>query len=375
MNLLPFILKSLYRSRRRTFLTGSGIAVAVFVISSLLALEAGFTTLIGSAEASVVNVYEKGVACVVLSRVFDSYLERIKSLPHVTEATGVLRGVFSYQSKDKPVMVAGIDLPRFQSIKNMRFKDGGVSDFNTRTDGALVGRRLAVTFGWKAGQTVSLLENGLTFTISGVFECPDQTYEGMVLLQKDYLAKLSREEGKSTVLLVQINDPNEVASVSRSIDQVFGNYPKPTKSQSERDAKAAELRDYRELRRMLALLLMATTLVSIFGAANSVSMSVRERSREVGVLRAIGLRKGAIFGILAGEAVAVALAGGAAGLALSSALLLSAGSLKGLIPLVVSPATVSAGLGIAALIGLGGAIIPSIGATRVHIIESLRLVD
>lgn len=130
-----------------------------------------------------------------------------------------------------------------------------------------------------------------------------------------------------------------------------------------------------EIRRMLSLMIIATIIVSIFGAANSVSMSVRERTKEVGILRSLGLRKRHFMGILLGESVMVSVAGGYTGVALAAALLATGRSLGGYIPLVLSPMNVLAGVAASLAIGLLGALLPTLRATRLKIVDSLRTVD
>ena len=375
MRFLPLILKSIRRNRRRSLLTIGGIGLSVFVITALLSVEAGFASLFNSTGESTLNVYEKGLACPITSRVFDSYLSTITSVPNVVGATGVLRGLYSYQTKDHLVTVSGVDFEQFRRVKHIVVGEGSDTDFAARGDGALIGRRLASDYGWRVGQTVSLIEDRLTFQVAGIFSSDDKTYEGGVLVHKDYLSRIKRDEGRSTYLIVTVTGPSAIAAASRTIDSALANFPKPTTTQSEKAAKELELMALGEIRQMLSLMLIATIIVSIFGAANSVSMSVRDRTREVGILRSLGLRKSHIMQILIGESALVALIGGGIGLAAAAALLTSAKSLGGMIPLVLPPAYAIAGMGIALAIGLLGAAVPSLNASRLKIVDSLRLVD
>lgn len=375
MRFLPLVLRSLLRNRRRTTLTIGGIALSVFVVSALLAVEGGFQTLFESSEPSLLNVSEKGLACPFASRVFDSYLPTVASVPHVVGATGVLRGLYSYQTKDKLVVVSGVDYESFRKLKEVVIVDGSDTAFRTGADSALVGRRVAKDYGWKAGQEVALLEDRVRFHVAGIFESPDKGYEGGVLVHKEFLARLKRDEGKSTFLVVAVDDPAAIGPVSASIDRALANYPKPTKTQSERAAKERELKDFIEIRRMLSVMMVATILASIFGAANSVAMSVRERTREVGILRSLGLRKGQILGLLVGESTLVAAVAGVLGLLAALALVLSAGTLGGMIPLVLGPRQMAGGMAVALSVGGTGALLPSLRASRSRIVESLRFVD
>jgi len=374
MKFLPLILKNIMRNRRRTVLMAAGIAVAVFVISALLTIEAGFGTLIGSAEDTVLNVREKGLACPVTSRVFDSYLRSIQRNPSVRSATGVLRGLYTYRSKDNMVVVSGVDYDSFRELKGIRVVNGSEHVFLGRPDAALVGQPLATQHGWRAGQLVSFEQGGVTFTVAGTFLSSDKAYENGILAHKEFLAKLQRDEGKSTYIIVSLKDPAAASAVSLAIDSEFKNAPKPTKTESERDARERELSDFAQIRHMLGLLVLAAIVVSIFGAANSVSMSVRERTREVGILRSLGLQKSHILGIVIGESLAVAFVGGAIGIGLS-ALLLGSDKVLALIVLSLRLSTLLFAVAVSAVIGLAGAFLPAIRATKLSIVDALRLAD
>lgn len=375
MSFVTLVLRSALRNRRRTFLTVGGIALSVFVISALLSVEGGFSTLFDSTGDSLLNVHEKGIACPFTGRVFDSYIGTVAATPNVVAATGVLRGLYSFQSKDNLVVVSGVDFDEFRRVKRVTLIDGSESEFAAKADAALIGKRVAGDHGWRVGQTVSLLEDRLTFQVAGIFESDDKSYEGGVLLHKDFLANLKRDQGRSTYLIVAVNDANAIPAVSRSIDTALANYPTPTTTQSERAAKEKEMKDFLAIRRMLSAMLLATIVVSVLGAANSVSMSVRERTREVGILRSIGLRRVQILLILLGESALSAAAGGALGVAAAALFLTSAKSLAGLVPLVLGPGYALAGMGIALLVGLLGAIVPGTVASRIRIVDALRLVD
>ena len=375
MSFLSLILRNLTRNRRRGVLMASGIGVAAFVIASLLSVEAGFGALIGSADDTLLNVREKALACPVTGRVFDSDLATIAGMAAVRDATGVLRGLYSYQDKKNLVVVNGVDLQAFRGVKDVRVLEGSESAFSARPDAALVGRPIASQYGWKVGETVSLLEDRLRFQIAGTFEAADKSYETGVLVHKEYLARLKHDEGKSTFLIVRLKDPAALASVSRAIDAEYANHPKPTKTQSERVARERELQDFRELRRMLGLMVLAAIAVSVFGAANGISMSIRERTREVGILRSLGVRREQILGMLISEAALLALAGGAAGIGLAAVLLATGRTLGGMIPLALRPGALGASLGLALLIGLSGAVLPAVRATRLSIVDALKLAD
>lgn len=375
MKLLRLILKNLVRSRRRTVLAAAGIGLAVFVVTAVMAVEAGFGSLASSGAATVLDVYEKDVACVHGSRVYDSYLETVRSLPAVVRATGVLKGLYSYQRRENLVAVEGVEYDEFRAIAGIRVVEGSEAEFAARGDGALVGRRLAAHYGWRVGDTVTMVEDGMAFQVAGIFASGDAAYEREVLLHKRFLAQLKRDEGRSTYLVVQVSDPDAVEPIAHTIDAAFANAPRPTKTQSEKAAREAQTRDYRAIRWMLSGMVLATVIASVFGAANSVSMSVRERTREVGILRSLGFRRRSILELLLGESLVLAVVGGSLGVAAAWALLSSERLVGGVVPVVVGSGTAVFGLGMALLIGLLGAVVPAVIASRLAIVDSLRVVD
>jgi putative ABC transport system permease protein len=117
----------------------------------------------------------------------------------------------------------------------------------------------------------------------------------------------------------------------------------------------------------------ATLLVS----ANTMAMSIRERTREVAVLKTLGFTRGTVLGLFVGEAVVVAAVAGFFGMLAGIGLMKmfahspQAGFFAGI---SVSPLTMTAALFVAALVGLVSAVVPSLHASRTNIVEGLRYI-
>jgi putative ABC transport system permease protein len=114
-------------------------------------------------------------------------------------------------------------------------------------------------------------------------------------------------------------------------------------------------------------------------SANTMAMSVRERVREVGVLKTLGFTPGTILWLILGEAVAISVAGGAIGYAISTLLLkgVERSPMGGFLPAlrVVDPGVAAVCILLAALIGLVSSLFPAMGASRAPIVEALRSTD
>jgi putative ABC transport system permease protein len=121
----------------------------------------------------------------------------------------------------------------------------------------------------------------------------------------------------------------------------------------------------------------AVTFTILLVSGNTMAMSVRERIKEVGVLKTLGFNNDAILGMIVGEAVCIALIGGAIGLVLSSLLMLGAGAALGsFIPqfhdLSVTPFTALMALGLSFVVGVVSSFIPAWNAAKTNILDSLR---
>ncbi len=111
-------------------------------------------------------------------------------------------------------------------------------------------------------------------------------------------------------------------------------------------------------------------------AANADSVSVRERTSELAVLKAIGFTDRSVLFFVLGEALLIALFGGLIGLALAIfAVPLLATALNGLLPpLILSYNLLALGLGFALIVGAASGLLPGIGAMRLRVVDALRRV-
>jgi putative ABC transport system permease protein len=155
---------------------------------------------------------------------------------------------------------------------------------------------------------------------------------------------------------------------------MFENSPSPTKTESEREFGLSFMAFLGNIKLYLAVICAAVTFTILLVSANTMAMSVRERTREIGILRTLGFTPGEILWTVLGESVLIALLGGLAGMAVTFALTRAAAAGLGPWGAMMqfrweASAIVAA---FALLIGLASAFVPGFFASRRGIVESIR---
>jgi putative ABC transport system permease protein len=161
---------------------------------------------------------------------------------------------------------------------------------------------------------------------------------------------------------------------ARAIDDLFHSTPVPTKSESEQAFLLDFIASLGNVKAFILSICGAVVFTMLLVCANTMAMSVRERTREVAVLRTLGFTRDRIFQLLLSEALAIALLGGLVGVGFAT-LLIGALSRPGIglpVAMHMTTATAVAVLLVAAFVGLTSALIPSYRASRLHIVDALR---
>ena len=381
---LPLVWRNLGRNRLRSLLTGAAIAFAVALVCVLRTMPAGLDSLLtkvaGSARISIHN--EAGLVYPLPY----AYLQKIRGVPGVVAATSWtwFGGAFE---PDK-----GVTFPNFavdpESI-GVVYADHGISaraieDFRRQRDAALVGRQTLERYGWKVGDRVTLQSTvfplELDLRIAGEIPIAE---DPRLWFHREYLSQALEARGVSFDLVnmvwARVDDADRVNEVMRTIDELFRNSEAETASETE---KSFFGNLFGNLQGFVTVILMVTgmvTLCIVFIAANTASMSIRERVGEIAVMKALGFRWRALFGMLVLEAALLATLAGAAGtvitLGLAQALKSVAGFSPQLGPLasfIVTNAILVEGLFLACFIGIVSGVVPAFGASRRSVAATLR---
>jgi putative ABC transport system permease protein len=184
-------------------------------------------------------------------------------------------------------------------------------------------------------------------------------------------------QGSVGLYILGIADPGRSAEISGAIDARFANSPYETRTMTEKAFNLQFVSMLGNFQLLLRSIGSAVVLTMLLVSANTMMMSARERTREMGILKAIGFSDGHVFLLLIGEALAISLLGALAGVGLAWLLTnaLHFNPKPDFFPIFYLPTeSVFAAVGLAALTGLLSGIVPAVTGLRLKATEALRSV-
>ena len=247
----------------------------------------------------------------------------------------------------------------------------------------VIGRDLANTFGFKLGDRIHLTGDiypgSYEFTIRGIFDSPPPN--DVMYINKEYIDQSISEgrRGQAGMFYILIDDPQNSPRIAAAVDDQFRNSPAETKTESEQAFVVGFLSLLGNVKLFLTAIAGAVTFTILLVSANTMAMSVRERVREVGVLKTLGFTPGAVLGLILSEACAISIFGGILGYLLSTVLMrgVTNGPFGGFVPnqKFFEPVVALVCVLIAAITGLLSSLVPAVAAARASIVEALRTTE
>lgn len=381
MKFLRFVFRNMLRSRSRTLLTVAGIAVSMFIFAALLGLDGGVRRMLDqSSGEDVLIVFERYKACPPYSNLPAHYAGTIEQLEGVEEVMPVRFLLSNCGTTTDLVAVHGIEPDRFRRLREIEISDQQYAEFAGERGAAIVGRNLAERYGWQPGQQVSLPQlRGISFIVRGVFDAPGSSLEQVVLVDREYLERSIDEVGRVTLFMVKVDNPDRIDGVAAAIDDTFANYDRATNTSPEKSFIAAQTTAFRELVQFAQLIAYLALVLLLAAVANSVSMSVRDRQREMAVLKLLGFDSHRVSDLVLLEmgllgALATALGVGAAALLVNYAgvtVSVEGFTIEPFLSQDVLLISLLAGI----ILSLFGSWMPVQGAARRPIVLALRGVD
>jgi len=367
-----------------TSLTLLSIVVAFILFGFLSAVQEALVGGVALAGADRLIVRDKVSIINFLPVSYEARIERIPGVDFATHQTW-FGGI--YQDPKNFFMQNPVEPEKFLKMhpEFILPPDQMQAWLATRT-GAIVGRRTADRFHWKVGDKVPIRSTiwtqpdgnqTWTFDIVGIYDGKDKGTDTTALFFRyDYFDEARPQWGKGQVgwYTIRIKDPTQAAEVARRVDAEFENSPAETKAEPEGAFIQGWASQIGNIVFIVAAILSAVFFTILLVAGNTMAQAVRERTGELGVLKAIGFTNGTILALVLAESGLLAVIGGAVGLGLARVITpVLAQNLAGLLPMFFFPTRdLFIGFGLRLVLGLVTGIFPALQAMRLRVADALR---
>lgn len=381
MKWLRYTVHAMLRAPVRPALAVLAVALAVALFCAVVAVDRGLQQMLAtSARPDVLVVFDRFQSCPPLSKLPAAHRGTLEGIDGVRDVTAELFVISSCSRVTDLVAVHGVEAGKVRAFRELDIPEQEFEAFASERGAAIVGRRAAARYGWTVGQTVSLERlGGLTFTIRGIFHSRAASLESAILVDLEYLQLATNQPGTVTLYNVRLDNPEAGGAVAEAIDRQLAGSTSPTRTAGERAFLDAAVSSLAGLVEFTALLGYGALGLVALGVGNSLSMSIRDRTREIAILKTVGFRRPQVLRLMLSEALVCGVVGGILGSA--AALLLIAVShfelsVEGFsFAPTVSPQLVGEGLMLSAVLAVAAGFFPALRVARLKVAAALREAD
>lgn len=385
MHLLIYIWRNVRRNKLRSFLTilSVGFSLALMtILYGYLAMQS-----VSQAEA------QKHDRLVVLNKAGFAgalpiaYVEKVKKMDGISAATPFMWYGGMYKEEQMPFAQFGVDPDQvFEVYSEYEIDPDQLEKFKSNKTGCLVDAGIAEQRNWEVGERIPLkgtiYQSNLDLELVGTFKGPQNT--GSLWFNwyylDDELEKTGGFRGSAGSIFAKCENSSDVATLSEEIDDSFANSENATRTRTEAAFQQMFADMLGDVQAYIRYISMAVVFALALVAATAMAMSMRERTTEIAVLKAIGFSKQRVLALVLGEATMIAIIGGLLGIVGG----LGALHLLSQVPVAASmfplPVWALAGpwllglIGVAAGIGFVSGVVPAILAAQLSVIDGLRQV-
>lgn len=386
LKFLPLILANLRRKRVRTTLTLASIVVAFLLFG---VLEAMRQALVGGADLAGRDRLVTIQKVSLIQPLPYSYLERIRALDGVTVATGQ-NWFGGYYQDEKNQIRSIVVTPEtfFETYPEILLSDEQKRAWLGERQGALIGRALAERFGWQVGDKIPLISNiwpqkngsySWDLEINGIYDSKSEGADTSALyFQWNYFNESRPEVVKDQIgwVVFRIADPGRAVEIANKIDGQFANSFTETKTTTEQAFAQSFANQLGNVGAIVTAVAGAVFFTILLVTANTMAQSVRERTNELAVMKAMGFSNRGVMTLVLLESVAFTILGGVLGLGIAAgALAAIAPKVKQFLPFQGLPDSAYApALVLMVALGLLAGALPCIQAFQLRITAALRRV-
>lgn len=383
MKFRSLIFANLFRKKIRLILTIGSFAIALLLFTFLAVVNSAFSRGIDIAGADRLVIVNRIGLIQTMPISYGDQVKAIAGVKYVTQDHW-FGGVYQDEKNFFPQFAIDVENHR-KVYPEFIVPDDQWNNFVKDQQGAIAGARTAKRFGWKVGDRIPI-KNALygasktwEFNLDGIYhtEKADGDESQFWFQWKNFDENVPAAV-KSTAgwYILKLDSPDDAVRVAKIIDTKFANSSYETKTETESAFAAGFAKQFGNIEFLILSIGSVVFFTLLLVTGNTMAISVRERTSELAVLKAIGVTDRSVLFLVLGEAVMIALFGGLLGLLLAwAAIPVLSVALNGLLPpLLLSKTMLSLGLVFAVFVGVVSGLIPGIGAMRMRVVNALRRV-
>ena len=374
--------RNLLSKKTRTFLALMGLMIAVVGVVGLISISDGIKNMVNESLGQLqgVQVVQKDSLSPMLSKVDMDIIDEIESFPEVDLVTPRVFGIAS-SIDGKPFLsgegfgmgvgeVIGIDPVKEGSSGKTGFSAAKITQgrFLKASDAysVVIGKTIADDYKKMVGSVIEI--NDVRFKVVGIWTTGSSATDNTILMPIDIARKVfGFPNDKAAMLTVYTKDPTAIESVSKKIELRIDGVDAKSGSEYAKDVSSV----FSSLDLFFWAISLIAVVVGGVGILNTMLMSVMERFRDFGILKAIGWSNSNIMTLVISESIILGAVGGTIGIAAGYVLVEIAKPTLGF-PMQVTPTLALTAFLLASFLGLIGGLYPAYRASRLNPIEAIR---
>jgi putative ABC transport system permease protein len=380
VTLTRFVTKSAFRNKRRSLLTVASLALSLLLLCIMLTVWRSFYIDKGAPDSALRIMTRHKVSLANFLPIY--YRDKIRTIPgvmHVVPLTWFGGKYIDDRPENYLAQFATDADEYFDVAADKIIAPDQMADWKKDRAGCVVDVALAKKHNWKIGDRITLqgtiFPTNLDLTLRGVYTI-DPPSSGLFFHAKYLEESVPWFKDTAGFYYIRVDTPENMPKASRAIDDMFHSTPVPTKSESEQAFRLDFIATLGNVKAFILSICGAVVFTTLLVCANTMAMSIRERTREVAVLRTLGFTRESILKLLLSESIAISLIGGAVGIFLGT-ILIKAMSRPGIgmpVSMHMTLATAGVVMLVAGLVGLVSGLIPSYRASNLGIMDALRYI-
>lgn len=375
-----FIARNALRNKRRLILTVSSVAASLFLLTGLQVVLRGLTDPATTEEAALRLVVRHKVS--LANMLYARYKSKIERLPGAQHCTRLVwfGGIYQDEKNFFPQFACDAD-ELFKVLSEARIEPQQRERFIQERAACVAGIKTAQRFGWKLGERIALMGAmwpcNPELTLRGIFS--GSADDSNLFFHHEYFDELLGDKGFTGLFWVKAESAAAAPGLIERIDAEFRNSEAETKTETERSFQIGFVSMLGNLKMLIGSISSVIVFTLVLVTAGTMSMAIRERGREIAILKALGFRAFQVFALLLAESFGLAMAGGLLGCAgawvMVRAVDVSQLSRGLFAHFEVTPQILATSLLAAALLGILSCLLPARASLRRNVVEGLRAHD